>query len=94
MGHSGTQWFSQEDLRIGATISPSDKLCTALLSILVTLAFTLFIGIGAGLAGPVLAGPLFRQFNDIHYRYNNVICMCLLQPDHFKSPSHVPAIYQ
>ena len=27
------------------------------------------IGVGAGLACPVLAGPLFRQFNEIHYRY-------------------------
>ena len=25
------------------------------------------IGVGAGLAGPVLAGPLFRWFNEIHY---------------------------
>ena len=25
------------------------------------------IGIGAGLAGPLLAGPLFWRFNEIHY---------------------------
>jgi len=30
------------------------------------------IGVGAGLAGPVLAGPLFRRFNEIHYRYLHV----------------------
>ena len=34
-----------------------------------TLQNCLFIGVGAGPAGPVLAGPLFRQFNEIHYRY-------------------------
>ena len=27
------------------------------------------IGVGAGPAGPVLARPLFRQFNEIYYRY-------------------------
>ena len=27
------------------------------------------IGVGAGPAGPVLAGPLFRWFNEIYYRY-------------------------
>ena len=27
------------------------------------------MGVGAGPAGPVLAGPLFRRFNEIHYRY-------------------------
>ena len=55
------------------------------------------IGIGAGLAGPVLAGPLFRQFNEIYYRYLHVrryrrrfVCARLLQPDHFKSPSYAP----
>ena len=26
------------------------------------------IGVGASLAGPVLAGPLFRRFNKIHYK--------------------------
>ena len=29
----------------------------------------LYIGIGAGLAGPVLAGPLFCRINEIHYKY-------------------------
>ena len=29
------------------------------------------IGIGAGPAGPVLGGPLFQQFNEIHSR-----CSC------------------
>ena len=48
------------------------------------------IGIGASSAGLVLAGPLFRQFNEIHYRYIFNNCTCLLQPDHFKSPSYVP----
>ena len=28
---------------------------------------TQVIGVGASLAGPVLAGPLFRRFNKIHY---------------------------
>ena len=27
---------------------------------------TTYIGLGAGPAGPVLAGPLFRRFNEIH----------------------------
>ena len=27
------------------------------------------IGVGADPAGPVLAGPLFQQFNKILYRY-------------------------
>ena len=31
------------------------------------------IGIGAGPAGPVLAGPLFWQFNEIHYR--KIVCV-------------------
>ena len=55
------------------------------------------IGIGASSAGAVLAGPLFRRFNEIHYRYLHVRCyrqrsisVRLLQPDHFKSPSHTP----
>ena len=26
-----------------------------------------YIGVGASPAGPVLAGPLFRQYNEIHY---------------------------
>jgi len=30
------------------------------------------IGIGASLAGPVLAGPLFRRFNEFHYK--NYMC--------------------
>ena len=49
------------------------------------------IGVGAGPAGPVLAGPLFRQCNGIHYKYlhthryqRRAIRARLLQPDHFK----------
>ena len=59
----------------------------------------LFIGIGAGLAGPVLSGPLFRRFNEIYYRYlcarryrQHGIHARLLQADHFKSPSYAPVI--
>ena len=55
------------------------------------------IGVGAGPAGSVLAGPLFRWFNEIHYRYLRTHCyrrrairMCLLQPDHFKCLSYAP----
>ena len=63
----------------------------------------LSIGIGAGLAGPVLAGPLFRRFfiikiarvlragplfRRVHYKN----CACLLQLDHFKSPSYAPVL--
>ena len=58
-----------------------------------------YIGVGAGPAGLVLAGPLFRWFNEIHYRYLHArryrrcaICACLLQPDHFKSHSYVPVL--
>ena len=47
------------------------------------------IGVGAGpAAGLVLAGPLFRRFNEIHYRYlprvvtDDVTYARLLQPDH------------
>ena len=46
------------------------------------------IGIGACPAVLVLAGPLFRQFTEIHYRYLRAhryrwcsICAHLLQPD-------------
>ena len=55
------------------------------------------IGVGAGPAGQVLAGPLFRWCNEIHYRYlrarryrPRAICACLFQPDNFKSPSYAP----
>ena len=47
------------------------------------------IGVGAGPAGPVWAGPLFQRFIIIdicahHYRWR-AIRTCLLQPDHFNS---------
>ena len=32
------------------------------------------IGVGAGPAGPVLAGPRFRRFNKIPYRRINSLC--------------------
>ena len=48
------------------------------------------IGVGASPAGPVLARPLFQQFNKIHYKN----CTRLLQPDHFKSPSYTPVYCQ
>ena len=55
------------------------------------------IGIGASPAGSVLAGPLFRQFNEIHYRYIlKIACVFhlhLLQPDHFKSPSYASLVF-
>ena len=47
---------------------------------------TVIIGIGASPAGPVLAGPLFQQFNKIHLK--NCRSARLLQLDHFKSPSY------
>ena len=55
------------------------------------------IGVGAGPADLVLAGPLFWRFNEIHCRYLRscryrrcAIHTCLLQADHFKSPSYAP----
>ena len=47
------------------------------------------IGEGAGLAGPVLAGPLFRRFN---IKIGPALRVCLLQQDHFKSPSYAPVL--
>ena len=48
------------------------------------------IGIGASPAGLVLAGPLFGNLMKfiIDVLKNGA---CLLQPDHFKSPSYAPA---
>jgi len=55
------------------------------------------IGIGAVWLVRFLAGPLFRRFNEVHYRYLCAHCYRwrairthLLQPDHFKSPSYAP----
>ena len=45
------------------------------------------IGIGAGPAGPVLAGPLFLRFNFI-VKIAHALCVHLLKPDHFKNPSY------
>ena len=54
----------------------------------------LSIGIGAGLAGPVLAGPHFWRFNEMVINIVKsacALCARLLQLDHFKSPSYAPA---
>ena len=42
--------------------------------------YRLYIGVGAGPAGPVLAGPLF-QFNDIHHYYKYYIKMVTFSVD-------------
>ena len=34
------------------------------------------IGVGTGLAGPVLAGPLFQRFNEIYYRHIYKLYVC------------------
>ena len=44
------------------------------------------IGVGAGLAGLLSAGPLFQRFI-----IKIALRTCLLLPDHFKSPSYTPA---
>ena len=56
------------------------------------------IGVGAGPAGLVSAGPLFSGEGGglmkfiiyIIFLNARVLCAHLLQPDHFKSPSFAP----
>ena len=58
----------------------------AIFFVVVGLTNSLIIAVGAGSAGPVLAQPLFRQFNKIHYkRIKKMACASIRTGPLYKS---------